>query len=420
MALETPEGYRALTPETVPAYLAGLPSVAERLGGEPGSWVVREVGDGNLNLVFIVEGPSGDLCLKQALPYVRLVGDSWPLPVERAFFESNALAMEGQACPERVPQVFHYDQAMYAIVMERLSPHIIMRRGMIDGVVYPRFAEQISDFLAATLFETSDLAIPAAQKKEKVALFSANTELCKITEDLIFTDPYMHHERNRWTSPQLDEDARRIREDDQLKRAVAFLKQKFMTETQALLHGDMHTGSIMVTADDTKVIDPEFAFYGPMGFDIGKLIGNFLLCYFSQDGHEREPGERNGYRSWILDQIPLIWSGFAQKFRARWDLAGRKGDAFPQALFEDPNSRKLVQDDVLTKLFTDCVGYAGTSMIRRTLGLAHNIDMEEIEDPDRRAACERKNLTLARELIVDANRFTAWEQMTERAKAIRG
>ncbi len=44
-----------------------------------GSWSVKEVGDGNINFVYIVEGPAGALCVKQSLPFVRCVGDGWPL-----------------------------------------------------------------------------------------------------------------------------------------------------------------------------------------------------------------------------------------------------------------------------------------------------------------------------------------------------
>ncbi len=29
--------------------------------------------------MYIVEGPSGGVCVKQALPYVRCVGEAWPL-----------------------------------------------------------------------------------------------------------------------------------------------------------------------------------------------------------------------------------------------------------------------------------------------------------------------------------------------------
>ncbi|MCQ1021467.1 phosphotransferase, partial [Acinetobacter baumannii] len=134
----------------------------------------------------------------------------------------------------------------------------------------------------------------------------------------IFTDPYMICDRNRWTSPQLDEDAARIREDAALKRAVSALKLKFLCEAQALLHGDLHTGSIMVTESDTKVIDPEFAFVGPMGFDVGKLIGNLLLCFFSQRGHEKTPGERAAYRQWILETAESVWQRFERRFVELW------------------------------------------------------------------------------------------------------
>lgn len=39
---------------------------------------VQEVGDGNINFVYIVKGPQGALCLKQGLPFVRIAQD-WPL-----------------------------------------------------------------------------------------------------------------------------------------------------------------------------------------------------------------------------------------------------------------------------------------------------------------------------------------------------
>jgi len=38
-----------------------------------------QVGDGNINFVFIVEGPAGGVAIKQSLPYIRCVGESWPL-----------------------------------------------------------------------------------------------------------------------------------------------------------------------------------------------------------------------------------------------------------------------------------------------------------------------------------------------------
>src|SRR5215813_1887009 len=141
MPLETPPGYRPLDEQSLPAWLASLPEAAARLGGGPAEWKTAEVGDGNLNLVFLVEGPAGGVCVKQALPYVRMVGESWPMPLSRTFFEHECLREHGRHVGPLIPAIYHYDPALYAIVMERLAPHIIMRRGMIAGTRYPRFAE---------------------------------------------------------------------------------------------------------------------------------------------------------------------------------------------------------------------------------------------------------------------------------------
>ena len=418
MPLETPAGYRALSDQTLAAYLSGLPEVAARLGGAAESWRVREVGDGNLNLVFIVEGPAGGIAVKQALPYVRLVGESWPLPLSRAHFEYLALTEEAKHAPGLLPAVYHYDQTLALIVMELLQPHIIMRRGMIEAQRYPGFAEAITTFMANTLFFTSDLALTADVKKRRIAEFCGNSALCKITEDLIFTEPYMIAENNRWTSPQLDAEAQAIREDGPLKTAISELKVKFLSETQALLHGDLHTGSIMVTESDTRVIDPEFAFYGPMGFDVGAVIANLLLNYFSQDGHATPDEPREDYKAWVLNQVSLCWLSFERKFRALWD-SQRRGDAYPAPLFDDdPEAGKAAQDRYMAALFADTLGFAAAKMIRRILGLAHNIDLEWIENPDRRAACERRALRLARWMMVERGAIGSIKEIVSEAPAV--
>ena len=76
----TGSGYRVLTVETIVDYVKQIPQLRSRIGIESAdsteSIKVAEVGDGNLNLVFIVEGPAGVIVIKQALPYVRCVGES--------------------------------------------------------------------------------------------------------------------------------------------------------------------------------------------------------------------------------------------------------------------------------------------------------------------------------------------------------
>ena len=408
--------YRALDPADVAAYLAQHAGLRARLGGDPIGWSVREVGDGNLNLVFIVEGPAGAMVVKQALPYVRLVGESWPLPLERSYFEHSALAEQARHVPALVPRVYHFDRAMALMAMEYLSPHVIMRKGIVAGVEYPRFAADIAEFLAQTLLHTSTLARPAREAKSLTGVFAANTALCKISEDLIFDDPYRDAPLNRWTSPQLDDIALAFRRDGPLKRAAQERKWQFMTCAQALLHGDLHTGSIMLTLGDTRVIDPEFAFMGPMGFDIGAVTGNLLLGALAQAGHETTPGARDGYRDWLLGQAVAVWSGFERRFLALW--ANAAGDAYAAGLFaEEVRELAAARRAFMRTLLADTIAFAGLKMIRRILGLAHVEDLESIADPARRAACERHALLLAREMVLGAAGFSGMAEVAGLARA---
>lgn len=421
MAQGSGGGYRSLHEAALRDYLAGVPELTALLGGEPAGWTITEVGDGNLNLVFIVKGAGGGIAVKQALPYVRLVGESWPLPLSRAHYEYLALSRQAQLAPGLVPALLHHNETLALTVMELLEPHIIMRKGLVAGTCYPRFTDAITTFMARTLLLTSDLAVPAAGKKEAIAAFAGNHALCKITEDLIFTDPYRIAEQNRWTAPYLDGLAAELRDDLALHIAISRLKLKFMASPEALLHGDLHTGSIMVTEAETRVIDPEFAFYGPMGFDVGAVLANLLMAYFASAGHEREPGERQAFEAWLLETIERVWSGFAGKFVDLWRTEA-KGDAYPLALFAGEAGAARLEAErqaYMRRLFADSVGFAAAKIIRRIFGLAHNIDFELIEAPRTRAVCEARAVQLARAMMVETGRFATIADVTAAARKLR-
>jgi 5-methylthioribose kinase len=170
MKAPTPTGYVRFTAETLLARLAGVAAVTDRLGGGTGAWQVREVGDGNLNLVFIVESPQGAPVVKQALPYVRLVGDSWLLPLKRCFFEYNALIRQAARDPGRLPDVYHFDQNQALVVMRYLSPHDFLRKNVVAGRQHANLARGMGHFLARTLFRGSNLSLPAPEAKAGIAL----------------------------------------------------------------------------------------------------------------------------------------------------------------------------------------------------------------------------------------------------------
>jgi 5-methylthioribose kinase len=407
--------YRTLDAPSLVAMLAGLHELRALLGPQPEDWRVSEVGDGNLNLVFIVDGPRGSVCVKQAVPYVRVAGPSWPIPLERAYFEHSYYVAVAPFVGNLIPKIYHYDPDLYCIVMERLSPHIIVRHGLIAGRRYDNLARDMGEYVARACFFTSDLAWPFERKMDLIALFARNTALMRISVDLIFRDPYIADERNRHTSPQLDEVVADLRRDGPLKAAVARFGQKFLTETQSLIHGDLHSGSVMVSENDTRVIDPEFAFYGPIGFDLGAFFGNLLLSWYSQPGHATSNDDRRAYQEWILDQAKTFWETFRSRFLALW--AGHaKGDAWPAAMFRAPGDLAALdsaRSAFLNSLFADMLGFAACKMIRRILGFAHVIDFERIQEAALRGGCEADALALAHLLLTHPGQFRSVDDVID-------
>lgn len=407
--------FEALSIESLPVRLGGNAAITQRIGDDCGRWQVHEVGDGNLNLVFIVTGEKGTVIVKQALPYVRLVGESWPLPLKRSFFEYHALKRQGARDPGMVPEVLLFDEAQAIIVMEFLTPHVILRRALIDGRELPKIGRDLGLFVARTLFRGSDLHMPTRDKKADVALFSDNVELCDITENLVFSDPYFEAALNRHTTPQLDPLVAELRADRDLKVEAQRLKHIFSAKAETLCHGDLHTGSVMVTDDETRVIDPEFAFYGPISFDVGMLIANFWMSYFSQSGHEAAPGARDSMRAYLLDTIDTLWETFRAEFSNLWRTE-RKGILYQASVFESRNDALAAEQAlnlVISEIWGEMLGFAGIEIHRRILGLAHNADFETIADPDRRAHCERKALTFGRHIAVNRQRIHSLRDIRE-------
>lgn len=369
--------------------------------------VCEEVGDGNLNMIFRVfarDDPLRSIIVKQALPYIRLVGESWPLTSDRARIEAQALDLQSKFCPSLVPKLYSFDPAMCLTVMEDLRNAIILRKGLITQQQYPSFSEHISEFLARTLLMTSDFCMNPAAKKAAVIKFS-NPELCQLSEDVIFTAPLDASAPTNKNNPLIDKDLiLQLRRDVQLRNEVRMLKYMFMTRAESLLHGDLHTGSIMVTETHTYVIDPEFAFYGPMGFDLGALIGNLIIAVYSQLGHlANNDGKRKQYQEWILHTIAEVWLKFSEKFEVLW---------MAHDPFVDPSFRQTF----LRNLLSDSIGFAGCKMIRRVLGIAHVLDLESISDASLRARAETRVLQAAREMIL---RRTSIQTVQELVTMIR-
>lgn len=357
-------------------------SLVKKLGlfEESATLECREIGDGNLNYVFHITDSVSQkgIIIKQALPFAKVIGESWPLTLKRAAIEANALKVFGSYCPEFVPEIYYTDEELAITVMEDLSHLTIARTGLINGESYPLLSKHIGEYMAKTLFHTSDFALEHGKKKELAVSFS-NPELCKITESFVFTDPFFDVESNDFEE-ELTEEAIAIWNDGELQLEAAKLKKSFTTEQEALLHGDLHTGSIFASESETKVIDPEFAFYGPIGFDVGQFIANLLFQAVTRKGKDREL---------ILNHIEITWRVFQDTFRTLWNTeaieAFRKTEGYLEFIIQ--------------KILEDAFGFAGCELIRRTIGLSHVKDLDGIRDTTERIAAKKAALDIGKTLI---------------------
>ena len=122
-------------------------------------------------------------------------------------------------------------------------------------------------------------------------------------------------------------------------------------------------GMICVCASQAefKIIDPEFAFYGPIGFDVGQVIANLLFQYFVRKDEAKDQ---------ILADVEAAWTEFEHEFSELWSSKNVQQHVNVPGYY----------DAVIAKIFKDSIGFAGTELIRRTIGLAHVIDIDNIAD----------------------------------------
>jgi 5-methylthioribose kinase len=375
-------------------WLSGLPALGGPLGGLPSDWRIRDVADGNLNSVFLVDGPSGSLCVKQSLPYVRVAGDDWPLDVDRAAFEAAYIERMAPFVGALAPKLHHFDPVLRVMAMEKLAPHVILRGAFVEGRHFPRVAADIAEYVAQSCVHACDLAAPFEARAGDLATFARSVAVQRITVDLVFIEPYATSPRNR-IFPTLEPWAARLRDDVRIKLAVARLRLAYLTKGQSLLHGDLHSGSVMATPDDTKVIDGEFAWVGPIGFDVGNFLAHLVIAWFAAPFR---PGDSADFRARLEGDIFAFWRGFRRRFLELSLPAD--GDGLPQRHFAtgDPE-RARVLEAYVDGVLHDAVGFLGVELIRRIVGFAQVQDFLSLGEAQ--ALPKARALSFARALLLE-------------------
>ena len=365
--------------------------------------VCEEIGDGNINYVFRIRSlqDGHSVVVKQADRLLRSSGRL--LDQNRSRIEAAILKLEGELAPGFVPEVYHYDEVMAATAMEDVSAFGNLRRELAANRIYPHLSETLPVFMVDTLLPTTDLILDAEEKKRRVQFFT-NPELCKITEDLVLTEPYYNYkDRNIITPGNESFVEQKLYRDEELHAEAAALRLNFMNNAQALLHGDLHTGSVFANETGIRVLDPEFAFYGPMGYDIGNVIGNLYFSWANKIfAHSDEEEAAAAVRA-LKTCIAEVYDKTRERLEKRYD------EWVTLPLYRIPAFR----EEWIGSVMADAAGYAGTEIIRRTVGDSKVMEITSVTDPEQRISMERALVYFGAELIKNRAGFLEGRELTE-------
>lgn len=353
----------------------------------------QEIGDGNINYVFRVwdELYNESVVIKQADKLLRSSGR--PLDLDRIRIEAVVLEKQGKLAPGLVPKVYHYDPVMCALTMEDISCHENLRKGLLERKTYPLLADHITSFIVNSQLPTTDIIMEPGTKKDFVKRF-INKELCAISEDLVFTEPFIDYKgRNVVLEENLEFVQKELYEDRQLILEAGILKNNFKNNPQALIHGDLHSGSIFVTKESTKVIDPEFSFYGPIGYDLGNVIGNLFFAWSNALVTEEMASE--DFVIWVAETIENTIELFKFKFITLYK------DSVTDVMAKQEEFMNWYLDSILM----DTAGVAGLEIIRRVVGDAKVLDITSISTLQARLKAERILIKTGKSFILDRVKF---------------
>ena len=360
----------------------------------------KEIGDGNLNYVYRVKNNKKSVIIKQAGVHTRSNSSGRILDINRNKREAEILTYYGKKFPKLAPKIFYIDETMKLFIMEDLKDCIILRDALIKGKILYHLPEQITDFIIETTLSTADFFTDAFSKKNEVIKYT-NKELCKISEELVFTEPFFNLLKENVFSKRLKKYVEKeFYKNKKLQFEASKLKYEFMNNPQALIHGDLHTGSIFTNDKYIKVMDCEFAFYGPIGYDLGTLIANLIFSYVYHLNITNNKKFMRFIYNAINDIIKLFKKKFLIKFKKDIKDISAKNEEF----------KKYYLDNVLKYSF----GICGLEIIRRTTGCARVKEIESVSDEKKRADIEYSLLKIGKEVIMQREKlikvadFTNW------------
>lgn len=221
---------------------------------------VQALSGGVSSDIWRVELPGGVICVKRALPRLR-VAQVWEAPITRNRYERQWLQSAARIVPSSAPRVLAWDDNAGLFAMEYLELPVwkaLLREGQANAA----FATEVGAALAA-IHAASARSADIAQRFATDAIFHA-----------IRLEPYLV------ATSALHAD---------LRARLLDLERRTATTHLALVHGDVSPKNILVRDSGPVFIDAECAWYGDPAFDLAFCLNHlFLKCVWV-------PGSRAGY-----------------------------------------------------------------------------------------------------------------------------
>ena len=308
---------------------------------------------GLINYVFRVRNGRASLILKQARSNMRLDDDvastdaSYCPPQDRNYSEYLSLKLRRAITPDCVPEVYYADRENHVFLMEDVNYIRPSRTQLSQGIMIDGLAARSAHFRADNHLYTSEFYLETEAFRELDRCF-VNTGMRAIMENWLFLRDTPTHQCPPLTRHFLPY----IFAEDVVVQSH-LLRHKYMNSTQAFIHSDVHTSNVFADGTQIKVIDMEYTFAGPCGYDLGYFLASLVSQYCSAVFRPfPSQGERRDFKRYILSAIYTLADGYQKRFAAHWN------DEAKPVYRACPGFR----DAFLTELLPDVAGFAAMPM----------------------------------------------------------
>lgn len=255
-------------PAALGAYLVRLGV----LGDDERVLSATPAGEGNMNLTVRVATSLRSLIVKQSRPWVERY-PSIAAPRDRVLGEARfyLLTSPHEEVAVRTPRLIEIDPVARVMVLEDLGESSDCSGLYGDERLTPADARTLAEWLGA---------LHRLDFNEKSAASLTGREMRALNHEHLFRLPLAPDNGLDLDAitPGLAEAAGELAADSGYVERVGQLGELYLIDGPTLLHGDYFPGSWLRSADGLRVIDPEFAFFGPAEFDVGVLLAHLYLA----------------------------------------------------------------------------------------------------------------------------------------------